>query len=187
METKNTNGAHTLNGSAKNNKAAQNGATVRGSIPNPKKDNANGKPEAEKLHSAQLKDETQEVDQPGQPKPEEQSQALQIKEVVLPAKTVMNLEDKLKVVNDLHRKSIQILNLKSRMKQLETFEIALLQEHDELEDNPYNGCKLIIEDDKKRQFITGAPGLIRLVSQFIFNSCNEKREEIEASIVFPNA
>jgi len=71
------------------------------------------------------------------------------------------------------------------LKQLEAFEVVLTQENDELEDNPYQGCKLIIEDDKKRQFITTTPGLIRLVSQFMFSACYEKLAEIEATIVFP--
>jgi len=56
-----------------------------------------------------------------------------------------------------------------------------------LEDNPYQGCRLIIEDDKKRQFITTTPGLIRLVSQLIFDACTQKLAEIEAMIVFPAA
>ena len=189
METKNTNGVHTLNGNAKdNNKAAQNGVAVRGNIPNPKKDSANGKPEAEKLHPGQLKDEKPEVHQPGQQKPEEQKpEAVQVKEELLPAKPVLNLENRLKVVDDLHRKSTQRLNLIKRKGQLEAFEVALAQENDELEDNPYQGCKLIIRDDKNREFVTTTPGLIRLVSQFIFNACHEKLTEIEASIVFPNA
>ena len=65
--------------------------------------------------------------------------------------------------------------------------MVLAQENDELEDNPYQGCKLIIRDDKNREFVTTTPGLIRLVSQFIFSACHEKLAEIEASIVFPHA
>jgi len=102
-------------------------------------------------------------------------------------KPALNLEQTLKAVDNLHRKGIQRLNLIARIKQLEAFEVALAQESDELNDNPYQGCKLIIEDDKKRQFITTTPGLIRLVSQFIFDACAEKLAEIEANIVFPNA
>ena len=104
-----------------------------------------------------------------------------------PVKFVLNLESTLKVVDDLHRRSIQRVNLISRIKQLTAFEVALTQENDELEDNPYQGCKLIIKDDKNREFITTTPGLIRLVSQFIFDACNEKLADIEANIVFPNA
>ena len=102
-------------------------------------------------------------------------------------KPELSLDAKLKAVGDLHRKSIQRLALISRMKLLEDFEIKLIEEHDELESNPYQGCKLIIEDDKRRQFTTNTPGLIRMVSQYIFDACNLKLAEIESTIIFPQA
>lgn len=102
-------------------------------------------------------------------------------------KPVPNLEKTLKAVDTLHRKGIQRLALISRMKTLEAFEVKLIEENDELESNPYQGCKLIIEDDKKRQFVTNTPNLIRMVSQFIFDACQDKLAEIEAEIVFPTA
>lgn len=104
-----------------------------------------------------------------------------------PQKFALNLEQTLKSVNDLHRLSIQRLALIGRIKTLEDFEVQLLEENDELENNPYQGCKLIIEDDKRRQFVTNTPNLIRMVSQFIFDACHEKLADIEANIVFPNA
>ena len=102
-------------------------------------------------------------------------------------KPMPNLEQTLKAVDALHRWTILRTNLIARIKQLEAFEVALRQENDELEDNPFQGCKLIIRDDKNREFVTTTPGLIRLVAQFIFNACGEKLAEIEANIVFPNA
>ncbi|MDB5122352.1 MAG: hypothetical protein JWP94_481 [Mucilaginibacter sp.] len=99
----------------------------------------------------------------------------------------LNLEQTLKSVNGLHRLSIQRLALIARIKTLEDFEVKLAEENDELETNPYQGCKLIIKDDKGREFTTNTPNLIRMVSQFIFDACNEKLADIEASIVFPNA
>ena len=189
MESHKQNGAHGQNGIVREtiNKAAQNGVAVKENGLAPKKEQTNGKPEAGTANANQLKDEKPEV-QPGQPKPEESKPELAVvKEELSPAKPVLNLESKLKVVNDLHRRSVQRLNLISRLKQIEAFEVALAQENDELEDNPYQGCKLIIRDDKNREFLTTTPGLIRLVSQFIFSACHEKLAEIEASIVFPNA
>ncbi|MCO5951016.1 hypothetical protein [Mucilaginibacter flavidus] len=117
----------------------------------------------------------------------EEVKAEELKVEVKPVKFALNLESTLKVVDDLHRRSIQRVNLISRIKQLTAFEVALTQENDELEDNPYQGCKLIIKDDKNREFITTTPGLIRLVSQYIFDACSEKLADIEANIVFPNA
>lgn len=69
-------------------------------------------------------------------------------------KPALNLEATLKVVQDLHRRSIQRDNLLTRIGQLEAFEIALIEEGDELENNHFQGCKLIIVDDKSRQFAT---------------------------------
>lgn len=102
-------------------------------------------------------------------------------------KPAPNLELTIKAVDTLHRKTIQRLALLARIKTLEAFEVKLVEEADELNDNPFQGCKLIIEDDKKRQFVTATPGLIRMVSQYIFDACHEKLAEIEAEIVFPNA
>ncbi|WP_342647351.1 hypothetical protein [Mucilaginibacter sp. CSA2-8R] len=104
-----------------------------------------------------------------------------------PKKFALNLEQTLRSVNDLHRLSIQRLALIARIKTLEDFEVQLQEENDELESNPYQGCKLIIQDDKRRKFVTNTPNLIRMVSQFIFDACHEKLSDIEANIVFPNA
>jgi hypothetical protein len=104
-----------------------------------------------------------------------------------PKKFALNLEQTLKSVNDLHRLSIQRLALIARIKTLEDFEVKLQEENDELESNPYQGCKLIIQDDKRREFVTNTPNLIRMVAQFIFDACHEKLADIEANIVFPNA
>jgi chemotaxis protein histidine kinase CheA len=104
-----------------------------------------------------------------------------------PKKFALNLEQTLKSVDDLHRLSIQRLALIARIKTLEAFEVKLIEENDELEANPYQGCKLIIKDDKGREFVTNTPNLIRMVSQFIFDACHEKLTGIEANIIFPNA
>ncbi|QQL50130.1 hypothetical protein [Mucilaginibacter ginkgonis] len=100
---------------------------------------------------------------------------------------VFGLEQTLKSVESLHRLSIQRLALIARIKTLEDFEVKLVEEGDELSSNPYHGCKLIIKDDKGREFVTNTPNLIRMVSQYIFDACNDKLAEIEAHIVFPNA
>ena len=104
-----------------------------------------------------------------------------------PKRFALNLEQTLKSVEGLHRLSIQRITLLSRIKLLEDFEVKLIEENDELENNPYQGCKLIIKDDKGREFVTNTPNLIRMVSQFIFDACHEKLAEIEANIIFPNA
>jgi len=104
-----------------------------------------------------------------------------------PKKFALNLEQTLKSVDGLHRLSIQRLALIARIKTLEDFEVKLMEENDELEANPYQGCKLIIRDDKGREFVTNTPNLIRMVSQYIFDACHQKLVDIEANIIFPNA
>ena len=102
-------------------------------------------------------------------------------------KPVLSLDAKLKAVDDLHRKSLQRLALIARIKTLEAFEVKLIEEQDELEANPYQGCKLIIKDDRNREFVTNTPNLIRMVTQYIFDACENKLAEIEATINFPQA
>ena len=141
----------------------------------------NGKAEIESVEEKPKADETPvkiEIEKP---------EANQPKEDLKPFKPVLNLESTLKVVEGLHRRSLQRINLLNRIKQLETFEIAQMEDSDELEGNHFQGCQLIISDDKNRKFVTNTAGLIKLVSQFIYDACQEKLTEIEAHIVFPNA
>ena len=130
---------------------------------------------------------TDQTHQPANPEQPQQQEVKTEEEKIKYIKPVLNLEQTIKTVDDLHRKTIQRLALISRIKTLEAFEVKLIEENDELNDNPFQGCKLIIEDDKRRQFVTTTPGLIRLVTQFIFDACHEKLANIEAEIVFPTA
>jgi len=133
-------------------------------------------PDEKKKEDANPTQEVFEGNQP--PKPVE----------ILPmVKPALNLDATLKVVNDLHRRSIQRENLLNRIHQLEGFEITLMEEGDELESNHFQGCQLIISDDKGRKFITQTAGLIKLVAEFIHTACLEKLGEIEANIVFPRS
>lgn len=128
--------------------------------------------------------------QPANPAPEpakEEVRAEESKAGIKYIKPAMNLEQTLKSVDGLHRLSIQRLALIARIKTLEAFEVKLIEENDQLESNPYLGCKLTIKDDKGREFTTNTPNLIRMVTQFIFDACHEKLADIEAHIVFPHA
>lgn len=133
-------------------------------------------------------DDTAAVDnQPANAAPEQKEQpvAEEAKADVKYFKPSLNLEQTLKSVGNLHRLTIQRLALITRIKTLEEFEVKLVEENDQLESNPYQGCKLIIKDDKGREFATNTPNLIRMVTQYIFDACHEKLAEIEANIVFP--
>jgi hypothetical protein len=100
-------------------------------------------------------------------------------------KTGFNLESTLKVVADLHLRSIHRENLIKRIHDLDAFEITLRSEAEELEQDHFRSCQLTIADDKGRSFTTKTSGLIRLVSSFIREACVEKLAEIESYIVLP--
>ncbi|TKB99177.1 hypothetical protein [Pedobacter cryophilus] len=117
--------------------------------------------------------ETKKDEQKEKPKQEEQKQL------------VPNLESTLKVVADLHQRSIHRERLLKRITELDQFEITLKSESEELESNHFQGCQLMIADDKGRNFATKTSGLITLVTSFIRQACMEKLAEIEANIVFP--
>ncbi len=154
----------------------------RPSIPGNEKNNDPAKTEPAKGAEAEAGKSTENAN--GSPAAVDNKPA-DAKQPAAEVKTVLNLDATLKAVEELHRRSLQRINLISRIKQLEAFQVNLATENDELEDNPYQGCRLIIKDDKNREFITTTPGLIRLVTQFIFDACHEKLGEIEAHIVFP--
>jgi hypothetical protein len=189
MELQHQQGNTEKNGTAQTatTKAHQNGTAKNDNGALPKKDTATSSPKAETGPAKPTGQGT--VAETVAPAPALEPIAEQpalAKEEPKAPKPTLNLEGTLKVIDDLHRRSIQRVNLISRIKQLETFEVNLTKENDELEENPYQGCKLIIQDDKLRQFVTTTPGLIRLVSQYIFNACHEKLAEIEAHIVLPH-
>lgn len=129
-------------------------------------------------------DRKPESNQPEKAGEHPQAATPQEAKAIVPA---LNLEATLKVVQDLHRRSIQRDNLLNRIGQLEAFEISLIEGGDELESNHFQGCKLTITDDKGKQFTTNTAGLIRMVSQFIYDACIEKLQDIESNIVFPRA
>lgn len=97
----------------------------------------------------------------------------------------LNLESTLKVVADLHQRSIHRERLLKRITELDQFEITLKSESEELESNHFQGCQLMISDDKGKNFATKTSGLITLVASFIRQACVEKLVEIEAHIVLP--
>ena len=143
--------------------------------------------EIEAGNPAAMADQHADTKQPKAAEVNTGEQQVEATKPVEEAKPALSLDAKLKAVDELHRKSIQRLALIGRIKTLEGFEVKSIEEQDELESNPYQGCKLIIKDDKNREFVTNTPNLIRMVTQYIFDACNVKLEEIEATINFSEA
>lgn len=183
-----TNGAVQGTATAEKNNTAKNIQTVnRPSIPGKDKDKTDepaktepAQPGAEASQSPEAETKTAGTEQ--QQAAPDQAKAEEVK-----VKPALNLDQTLKTVDVLHRRSVQRLALIARIKTLDDFQIKLAENSDQLENNVFQGCKLIIEDDKRNQFVTNTPNLISMVAQFVYDACVNKLAEIEAEIVFPNA
>lgn len=102
-----------------------------------------------------------------------------------PQKVVMNLEQTLKFVEDLHRRKIQRDKLLETINNLEAFEVDLKDEADETGGNHFSGCVLTLMDDDNRKFTTKNPTIIWTVAQMVNNLCVNKLAEIESGITIP--
>ncbi|WP_374949620.1 hypothetical protein [Mucilaginibacter sp.] len=125
-------------------------------------------------------------DEPQAEQPITQGEVLQPIAPVAPVLPQLTIEEKLRMVEDLHRLTVQRNNLLDRIADLEEFEIHLMDEADELEGNHFSGCKLIIMANNGKQFVTNTSNLILKVADFIKESCYTRKAQIENSIVFPN-
>lgn len=104
-----------------------------------------------------------------------------------PAKAALkqerSLTETIKVLDELHRLTVQRNKLLATIDNLEAFEVVLKQDFDETEGNFYQGCQLTIEDDNRRKFTTKNPVIIWTVAQQINSLCADKLTEVEAKIV----
>ncbi|HTN20757.1 MAG TPA: hypothetical protein VL125_09790 [Pelobium sp.] len=100
-------------------------------------------------------------------------------------KPTLNLENTLKLVEELHRRKIQRDRLLDTIDTLEAFEIAQQEDAEETDSNHFQGCVLTIEDDERRKFTTKNPVIIQAVAQFVNSMCVNRLAEIEAGITIP--
>jgi hypothetical protein len=144
------------------------------------------KPEAEKGKEAPKAEAPKVQEQPkAEPVKAEATQAEPAKAEVKtePFKPVRNLTETIKVLEELHRLTVQRNKLLATIDNLETFEVELKEDFDETEGNYYQGCSLTIEDDNRRKFTTKNPVIIWTVAQQINSLCVDKLAEVEARIV----
>lgn len=116
-------------------------------------------------------------------KVQEQPKAEAPKAEVKTAKPVRNLTETIKVLEELHRLTVQRNKLLATIDNLEGFEVELKEDFDETEGNYYQGCQLTIEDDNRRKFTTKNPVIIWTIAQQINSLCVDKLAEVEARIV----
>ncbi|HEY8660760.1 MAG TPA: hypothetical protein VIL78_17120 [Hanamia sp.] len=102
-----------------------------------------------------------------------------------PAKTLLNLEGTLKLVEELHRRKVQRDKLMETIQNLEAFEVNQKDEAEESGITNYSRCELTIADDKGKSFTTKNPVIIFHVTQYVNALCIDKLAQIEAGIMIP--
>lgn len=100
-------------------------------------------------------------------------------------KPTLNLEQTLKVIEDLHLKKRHKDSLEGHLTQLDNFEIKQVAEDLNFK-NHYTGCKIEITDDNRNSWSLKHPVIISEVVAFIKAKFYEKLAEIEAQIILPN-
>lgn len=103
---------------------------------------------------------------------------------VIEEKRGLNLEQTLKIIEDLHLKKRYRDRLEHSIDQLNEFELEH-KEEDLSNDNYYQGCSITLEDDKRNKWSTKNPGLIKEMIEFLNVRFTEKLGELEAKIVLP--
>lgn len=135
---------------------------------------------------------------PEQPKPDDhkgqgeqskeaKTEALSVMPAPVAAKPKLTIEQRLEELENLQVRKSQYMNLLGRIADLKDFELSRIEDADELQENPFSGCKLILMGSNGKQFSTTTGNLIKLTHAFLLASCLEKQTELENLIVFPAA
>jgi len=111
---------------------------------------------------------------------------LEIKEKLAQQKPALNLDEMLKLVADLSKRTALRDRYKGYIDALAGFEQEQKENIDELEDETaFQGCELEITDNKGNVFSTKSPSVIRGTIGFISSRLSERLAEVEAGIVLP--
>lgn len=118
-------------------------------------------------------------------KPGQEPQAEETTAQVIETKRGLNLEQTLKLVEDLHLKKRQRDRLEFSINQLNSFVVDKKQE--DLDDKSYyQGCEITLKDDHRNEWSTKNPVIIRDVIEYLNIRFLEKLTELEATIVLPH-
>lgn len=179
-----------LNSSAENAKAENekvNGLPISTEFNDKAKDEAEPKKEGTPATEQVAQQPKEQAEAPkAATKQEEQPKAeptkAEIKAKLAEEKPALNLEQTLKKIKDLSRLSNQRDKLIETTDTLDAFEIAQIDEAEETNLNPYQGCTLIIKDDNGREFKTKNPYIIDRTAKEIKTLCYDKLAEVEGQI-----
>lgn len=118
-------------------------------------------------------------------KPGHEPKAEETTAQVIESKRGLNLEQTLKLVEDLHLKKRQRDRLENSISQLNSFVVSKKQE--DLDDKSYyQGCEITLKDDDRNEWKTKNPVIIRDVIEYLNIRFTEKLTDLEASIVLPH-
>jgi len=111
---------------------------------------------------------------------------MEIKEQQGQQKPALNLEETLKLVAELAKRTALRDRYKSYIDHLAGFEQEQKENVDELEDETaFQQCELVITDNKGNRFSTKSPLVIKGTVVFISGRFAERMAEVEAGIVLP--
>lgn len=178
----------------KENSTAKNNQPVKGANPVTADNNKTAFVHGNPVNEVSKKDDTEQKpkEESNTPKAEQPKTEVKTEQVKAepkaeikaePAKPVRNLTETIKVLEELHRLTVQRNKLLATIDNIEAFEVELKEDFDETEGNYYQGCILTIEDDNRRKFTTKNPVIIWTVAQQINSLCVDKLAEVEARIV----
>ncbi|MGM9475273.1 hypothetical protein ACS5PU_02540 [Pedobacter sp. GSP4] len=109
-----------------------------------------------------------------------------LKEQLTQQKHALNLDETLKLVAELSKRTALRDRYKGYIDDLAGFEEAQRESLDELEDeSAFQFCELVITDNNGNRFITKSPSVIRGTVAFISGRLAERLAEVEAGIVLP--
>jgi hypothetical protein len=99
----------------------------------------------------------------------------------------LNLDQTMKLIEELYLKKRYRDRLDVYIDMLNSFVIDQKQEDlDKDQNNYYNGCSLVITDDRSGKFTLKNPTLIKDVVEFLTSRMTVKLSEIESEIQIPN-
>ena len=99
----------------------------------------------------------------------------------------LNLDETMKLIEELHLKKRYRDRLDLYIDLLNSFVVEQKQEDlDKDQHSYYNGCSMVITDDKSGKFTLKNPTLIKEVVEFLSGRMTVKLSEIEAEIQLPN-
>ncbi len=176
------------NGQAKANTAKSKQTTqfVAGNPVNAESKKTDEAKQPEQVKQDEAKGQAKPIDANPQEQPKTEQSKAEIREQLAQQKPTLNLDETLKLISDLAKKTALRDRYKDNIDNLQKFEELQKEQVNELEDETaFQLCELIITDAKGNRFTTKSPFVIKATIDFVSGRFMERLAEVEASIVLP--